>query len=67
MTSNARAQRLVDEFKEGAAFPNGHSIRHGIAAVLRHIADTEDYTEPSRRPHRPNPAGTRHVRRRCRR
>jgi hypothetical protein len=45
MTSNARAQRLLDEFEEGAAFAGGHSIRHGIAAVLRHIADTEDYTE----------------------
>jgi hypothetical protein len=41
MTSNARAQRLVDEFKEGAAFPNGHSIRHGIAAVLWHLIATE--------------------------
>ena len=42
MTSNARAQRLLDEFEEGAAFAGGHSIRHGIAAVLRHLADTHD-------------------------
>jgi hypothetical protein len=41
MTSESRAQRLVDEFREGAAFAGGHSIRHGIAAVLCHLADTE--------------------------
>ena len=41
MTSPTRAQRLVDEFEEGAAFAGGHSIRHGIAAVLTHLADTE--------------------------
>lgn len=41
MTSESRAQRLVDEFEEGAAFAGGHSIRHGIAAVLRHLADTD--------------------------
>jgi hypothetical protein len=44
MTSNARAQRLIDEFEDAAymysAFP--FSIRHGIAAVLRHLADTHD-------------------------
>ena len=45
MTSNARAQRLVDEYEEAASFYEGYSVRHGIAAVLRHIADTEDYTE----------------------
>lgn len=39
--SEARAQRLVDEFLEGATSTGGHSVRHGIAAVLRHIADTE--------------------------
>ena len=39
--SEARAQRLVDEFLEGAASTGGHSIGHGIAAVLRHIIDTE--------------------------
>ena len=43
MTSPARAQRLVDEFEEGAAlnFGKGFSFRHGIAAVLRHLVDTE--------------------------
>jgi len=37
----ARAQRLLDEFHEGANWNGGYSIRHGLAAVLRHIADTE--------------------------
>ena len=41
MTSPARAQRLIDEFEEGAAFAGGHSIRHGLAAVLRHLIATE--------------------------
>ena len=41
MTSNARAQRLIDEFEDGAAFAGGHSVRHGLAAVLRHLVDTE--------------------------
>ena len=51
MTSNTRAQRLLDEFEEGAAFAGGHSIshgiavghsiRHGIAAVLWHLIATE--------------------------
>lgn len=41
MTSNTRAQRLIDEFEEGAAFAEGHSVRHGIAAVLRHLCATE--------------------------
>jgi hypothetical protein len=45
MTSDTRAQRLVDEFEEAASFYGGYSVRHGIAAVLRHIADTEAYTE----------------------
>ena len=41
-SSQSRAQRLVDEFQEGAVlFAGGFSIRHGIAAVLRHIAVTE--------------------------
>jgi hypothetical protein len=52
MTSNTRAQRLVDEFEEGASldFGKGFSIRHGIAAVLRHLADTDgDWdSEPAR-------------------
>ena len=41
MTSNTRAQRLIDEFEEAASFFEGYSIRHGIAAVLSHIADTD--------------------------
>ena len=43
MTSESRAQRLVDEFEEAAGKSTGNrrKIRHGIAAVLRHIADTE--------------------------
>lgn len=43
MTSDARAQRLVDEFEEGASldFGKGFSFRHGIAAVLRHLVATE--------------------------
>ena len=45
MTSSTRAQRLVDEFEEAAAFAGGHSIRHGIAAVLRHLVDTEADSE----------------------
>ena len=45
-----RAQRLVDEFEEGAAFTGGFSIRHGLAAVLQHLADTDgDWdSEPAR-------------------
>ena len=41
MTSDTRAQRLVDEFEEAASFYEGYSIRHGIAAVLRHLVATE--------------------------
>lgn len=41
MISAARAQRLIDEFEEAASSFEGYSIRHGIAAVLRHIADTD--------------------------
>ena len=41
MTSNSRAQRLVDEFEEAASSYEGYSVRHGIAAVLRHLADTD--------------------------
>jgi hypothetical protein len=55
MTSETRAQRLLDEFEEAAYGDSGsysirhgiaavlrrYSIRHGIAAVLRHIAETE--------------------------
>ena len=42
MTSNTRVQRLIDEFEEAASFYEGYSVRHGIAAVLRHLADTHD-------------------------
>jgi len=41
VTSDSRAQRLVDEFEEAASFYGGFSVRHGIAAVLRHLADTD--------------------------
>ena len=43
MTSNTRAQRLVDEFEEAATnWDDGsYSVRHGIAAALRHLADTD--------------------------
>ena len=43
MISDTRAQRLVDEFEEGASldFGKGFSIRHGIAAVLWHLIATE--------------------------
>ena len=41
MISPTRAQRLIDEFEEAASFYEGYSIRHGIAAVLRHLADTD--------------------------
>ena len=46
MTSDTRAQRLVDEFEIGASLDSGFggigfSIRHGIAAVLEHLCDTE--------------------------
>ena len=42
MTSNTRVQRLIDEFEEAASFYEGYSVRAGIAAVLRHLADTHD-------------------------
>jgi hypothetical protein len=43
MTSDSRAQRLVDEFEQAASFYDGFSVRHGIAAVLRNLwaADTD--------------------------
>lgn len=42
MTSEARAQRLIDEFEDASALDRGgFSVRHGIAAVLRHIIATE--------------------------
>jgi hypothetical protein len=50
MTSDTRTQRLVDEFEDGSAQLGGFNIRHGIAAVLRHLADTDDDwdSEPAR-------------------
>lgn len=42
--SNSRADRLIDEFREGAAKSGGFKIGHGIAQVLQHIADTEGNT-----------------------
>ena len=41
MISESRVQRLINEFEEAASFFDGYSIRHGIAAVLRHLADTD--------------------------
>jgi len=41
MISDSRAQRLVDEFEQAASFYGGFSVRHGIAAVLRHLIDTD--------------------------
>ena len=51
MTSPSRALRLIDEFEDAAYLDGGsYSIRHGIAAVLRHLADTDDDwdSEPAR-------------------
>ena len=44
MTSDTRAQRLIDEFENAAYLDSASplSARHGIAAVLRHLADTHD-------------------------
>jgi hypothetical protein len=41
MTSESRAQRLVDEFKEAAGAYEGYNVRAGIAAVLTHLLATE--------------------------
>jgi CO dehydrogenase/acetyl-CoA synthase delta subunit len=42
MTSATRIQRLIDEFEDAAAgWGSKYNIRHGIAAVLRHLADTD--------------------------
>lgn len=41
MTSDTRVLRIVQEFEQGAGHVDGFSIRHGIAAVLRHLAYTE--------------------------
>jgi hypothetical protein len=41
-----RAQRLIDEFNEGATkWDGGFSIRHGLAQVLLHIKATEQDAE----------------------
>jgi hypothetical protein len=42
MTSDTRAQRLVDEFEDGSAQLGGFNTRHGIAAVLTHLTTTYD-------------------------
>ena len=44
MTSQTRAQRLIDEFHKGSTWHGGFSVRHGLAWVLCHLADTE--TDP---------------------
>ena len=45
-TSQSRAQRLLDEFHEGATkWDGGFSVRHGLAAVLLHIKATEQDAE----------------------
>jgi hypothetical protein len=41
MTSESRAQRLVDEFEEAAGAYEGYNVRAGIAAVLIHLRATE--------------------------
>jgi hypothetical protein len=84
MTSDTRAQRLIDEFENAAYLDSASplSTRHGIAAVLRHLADTHDsYSDgdtvllrrsnphpgrPSRRARCSNPPRTR-PERRCQR
>ncbi|MEB3302001.1 MAG: hypothetical protein VKN56_08530 [Cyanobacteriota bacterium] len=41
--SRTRADRLVDEFIEGAtrSDDSGYNVRAGLAAVLTHLVDTE--------------------------
>ncbi len=42
MICPSHTQRLIDEFEDAAALEYGcYSIRHGIAAVLRHLADAD--------------------------
>ena len=42
MISESRVQRLIEEFEDGSTLDfGGFSIRHGIASVLDHVADTE--------------------------
>jgi hypothetical protein len=44
--SMTRAQRLIDEFNEGATkWDGGFSIRHGLAQVLLHVMATEQDAE----------------------
>ena len=46
MTSKSRAERLIDEFNQAACGPrDAFMVSHGIAAVLRHLADTETDAE----------------------
>lgn len=44
MTSDTRAQRLIDEFADAAYqdTSGGFSVRLGVAGLLRHLADTHD-------------------------
>ena len=43
MNSETRIERIVEEFEEAAYKETGGcNIKHGIAALLRHIASTED-------------------------
>jgi rhodanese-related sulfurtransferase len=44
MTSDTRAQRLIDEFENAAYLDSASplSTRHGIAAVLRHLSVDEE-------------------------
>lgn len=41
MTSQSRAQRLVDEFERAVSCYEGYNVRCGIAAVLRRLAGKE--------------------------
>lgn len=42
MICPSRTLRLIDEFEDAAYLDGGsYSVRHGIAAVLRHLADTD--------------------------
>jgi hypothetical protein len=41
MTSESRAQRLVDEFEGAPRAYEGYNVRAGIAAVLEHLLATE--------------------------
>jgi hypothetical protein len=41
VTSDSRAQRLVDKFDWAATSYEGYNVRRGVAAVLRHLADID--------------------------